>query len=120
MIDDGPDQIEQLVLTAIMAVQSGNRADTLAAFEALAPIETGDVISELFLWIDDLTSGGVQDALLQASELPIPPRSTEMLQAVKDRDLGGLQAAVGSDQLEKVFASLLVLVAALRDARARL
>ncbi|OAD97735.1 hypothetical protein A6A22_20240 [Arthrobacter sp. OY3WO11] len=109
-----------MVLMAISAVQSGNQADILTAFEALAPLETGDVISELFLWVDDLTSGVAEDSLLQAAELPVPPRTTEMLKAVTDRDLGGLQAAVGSDQLEQVFASLLVLVAALRDARSRL
>lgn len=114
------EQIEQLVLAAISAVQSGNRAEIAAAYEGLAPLETGDVIAELSLWIEDLTTGVSEASLLQAAKLPLPPQPTKILRAVADRDIAGLQAAVGSNGLEKIFASLLVLVAALKDARTRL
>lgn len=114
------DPVEELVLAAIGAVQSGNRADIVAAYEALAPLETREVIAELFLWVQDLTSNVAEGSLLKAVELPLPPRPTEMLRAIADRDLGGLQTAVGSERFETVFASLLVLIAALKDARAKL
>jgi hypothetical protein len=117
---EGSDRVEELVLAAITAVQSGNRDDIEAAFEALAPVETGDVLAELCLWIEDLTAGVTQESLLQATELPVPPRSPEILKAAVDGNLAMLQTAVGSQQLEKVFSSLLVLVAALKDARTRL
>lgn len=117
---EGSDQVEELVLSAITAVQSGNREDIEAAFEALAPVETGEVLAELCLWVDDLTAGVTLESLWQAIELPIPPRSPEILKGAADGNLAMLQTAVGSKQLEKIFSSLLVLVAALKDARTRL
>lgn len=118
--DSTGDEIEKRVLIAINAVQGGNRVDIISAYEGLATLETGDVISELFLWIDDLTQGVDRDELLQAVTLPIPDKPEEIIEAVLNLDITGLQKAVGSDRLESVLASLLVTVAALKDGRARL
>lgn len=116
----GYDEIEKRVLIAINAVQVGNRADIISAYEGLATLETGDVISELFLWVDDLTQGVDREELLQAVTLPIPDNPEVIIDSILNLDIKGLQSAVGSDRLESVLASLLVTVAALKDGRARL
>jgi hypothetical protein len=92
----------------------------LLAYQALSPLETGDVIAELFLMVEDLTSGVDETALLQAAEISNKIDAPRILRAVAATDVAELQAATGSDRLEKVFATLLVLVAALKDARAQL
>ena len=113
-------EIERRVLIAISAVQTGNRADIVSAYEGLAPLETGDVIAELFLWMEDLTDGVEVEELLQAIALPLPPNPAKIIESVLIQDIAGLQIAVGSDKLEKVFTALLVTVAALKDGRERL
>ena len=120
MTTETSDQVVVLVRAAIGAVQSGNRADIAAAYEGLAPLEPDDVIEELTLWVDDLKAAGSMPDLLETVELPTPPRSADILQAVAGRDIGALQVAVGSESHEKVLASLLVLVAALTEAHDRL
>lgn len=120
MKTETPDQIERLVAAAIDAVQKGDRAGIEAAFEALAPLETGDVIAELFLLIDELSAGVHQPALLRAVELPVPPRAEKILAAARRTSLPQLMIAVRSVRLEKAIASLTVLVAALKDARTRI
>lgn len=114
------DRVERLVLNALDAVQSGSKAEITSALEALAPLETGDVFAELFLRTQELTSGIDEETLLEAVELPLPPNPTEILHAIHATDIRGLQVAVGSESLMKIFASLLVLIAALKDARTRL
>lgn len=114
------DEIERRVLLAITAVQRGNRADIISAYEGLGPLETGDVIAELFVWFEDLTDGVEISALLQATTLPMPENPEKIIEAVRNVDIVGLQVAVGSDGVEKVFAALLVTVAALKDGRERL
>jgi hypothetical protein len=114
------DEIERLVYLAISATQRGNRADLISAYEGLAPLETGDVIAELTLWVEDLTDGVEVEELLQAVVLPIPPNSEKIIESVLIQDIFGLQEAVGSDTLGSVLAALLVTVAALKDGRERL
>ena len=109
--------VEALVLTAIEAVRSGDRDTVSRAYEALAPIETGEVIAELFVWVDDLVDGIDVDELLDSVALPLPPKPHEVLASVESRDLRELQDAVGTDRPERIFATLLVLVAALKNAR---
>jgi hypothetical protein len=114
------DRIERRVSAAVSAVQSGKRWRMLLAYQALSPLETGDVLAELFLMVEDLTSGVDESALLQAAKISEKIDAPRILRAVAATDVVELQAATGSDRLEKVFATLLVLVAALKDARARL
>lgn len=114
------DEIERRVLLAITAVQRGNRADIISAYEGLASLETGDVIAELTLWVQDLTDEVEIPALLDAVVLPMAPNPEKIIESVLAQDIAGLQNAVGSDGLEKVFAALLVTVAALKDGRERL
>lgn len=111
--------VEGLVLAAIEAVQSGDRSRVTSSYEALATIESGEVFAELFLCLDDFTEGVDLTELLGAATLPLPPEPKRVLAAVAARDLGGVQQATGSDRPERAFATLLVLAAALKDARQR-
>lgn len=114
------DRIERRVSAAVAAVQSGKRWRMLLTFQALSPLLTGDVLAELFLMVEDLTSGVDETALLQAAKISGKIDAPRILRAVAADDVLELQAATGSDRLEKVFAPLLALVAALKEARARL
>lgn len=114
------DRIERRVSAVIDAVQSGKRWRMLLAYRALAPLETGDVLAELFLMLEDLTTDVDQTALLQAAKVSEKIDAPKILKAAADANPVELMAATGADRLEKVFASLFVLVAALRDARAEL
>lgn len=114
------DNVAPLVLAAINAAATGEHAEIASAFEAIAPFNAGDVVAELFLWVEDLTSDVDLNALLAAVALPIPPRAPDIIAAMLAYDMQRLQAAMGDARPEKVFASLLALVAALKDARTRL
>lgn len=116
---DNASDIERLVLTAIKAVQSGDRDRVNSAYEALAHISTLDVIAELFLCIQDYTEGVDLTELLDVATLPLPPKPRQIIAAVAARDLGAVQQATGSDRPERAFATLLVLAASLGDARQR-
>ena len=112
--------VEVLVLAAIDAVQSGDFDRIEAAYEELAPIEAAEVLAELFLWVEDLTEGVDVPTLVSKAELPIPDESLAIIDAVKVPDLVALAEAVGSGQADRIFATVLVLVASLKDARARM
>lgn len=111
--DDGTDLIESAVRAAVEAVQSGKQGRIAQAYEALATLETGDVIAELFLWVDDL----VGERETTDVDVRLPPNGHDVLDAVKARDLTALQQAVNSDQVEKVLTNLLLIIAAMKDAR---
>lgn len=114
------DRIERKVHAAVNATRSGKRLRIMAAFIGLSKLETGDVVAELFMLVEDAVEGVDRDALLEAATLPPAWNGTALIQAVHDRSLADLQAEFGSEEPGKVVASLLVLVADLQDARAKL
>lgn len=114
------DEIQKRVLIALNAVESGNRADIIAAYEGLGPLDVSDVIAELTLWMEDLTEDISVGSLVAAAVLPLPSNPEDLAQAIINCDVVGMQDAVGSDQLDTILASLLVLVAGLKDSRVRI
>lgn len=114
------DRVERRVSAVLDAVQSGPKWRIGLAYLMLLPLDTGDVIAELFLWIDDLKSGVDESALLQAAKVPASVDSRRILQAVTTRDVAELQAATGSTRLQAALPPLLILVVALKEGRARL
>lgn len=116
----GKDKIERRVSAAMDAVRSGGKLRLAAAFVAMSRLETGDVISELILCVEDATDGVDTSALLEAANFPDKLNAAELLTAALSCDLGQMQTAVGSDRLDKVLPSLLVLATGLTDARKQL
>jgi hypothetical protein len=116
----GKDRVERRVSAVVDAVRSGKRWRMLLAYKALSPIETGDVLAELFMMLEDITSGVDEAALLEAAKVPDAIDAPAILKAAADADLVGLMAAAGAEHLEGVFAKLFVLAAALKDASAHL
>lgn len=119
-IDQEEDIVSKLVLETIDAVQSRDETKIVDAYLNMAFLETGDVVSELFLWIDDLTVGIDDRKLLEACVLPVPPNSVEIIRAARNINLSQLQDAIGSDRLEQALSALFALVASLKEARARI
>ena len=113
------DAVAGRVAAAVCAVQGVDRAAIAAAYDALAPLDTGDVLAELCLCVDEATAGVDIVQLVKSARLPLPPDPLRLIDAVRARDLPALQAATGQERPEAVFAALMVLAGSLQDARTR-
>ena len=114
------DVVMRRVADVVAAAKTDDRAQLERAFRALSPLDSGDVIAELFLRIKEATTGVELDALLSAAELPLPSKSRELVAAVRNNDLGAVSAAIDEKTPERLFATLVVLAASLENARRRL
>lgn len=114
------DNVGPLVLAAIDAIATGRNAEISATSEALGRLNTGDIIGELLAWVRYLTSNVDLNALLAAVTIPLPPRAPDIIAAILDYDMGRIKDAMGGASPQEIFVSLLVLVAALKDARTRI
>ena len=113
------DVVADLVAAALHAVQGGDQAAITAAVEVLAPLNTGDVLAELCLCVEEATAGVHVANLVRSARLPLPPRPIQLIDAVAARDLPAILVSTSRERPEAVFAALLVLAASLREARAR-
>jgi hypothetical protein len=109
--------LAKLVGEAVTAVITSDEEGLVKAVESMAPFALIDVMTEMFLWVEDLTEGFDDNELLNTGNFPLPPNAEGMLVAIRAADIVKLQEAVGSDQAVDVFNHVLVLVSALKVAR---
>ncbi len=114
-----PDQYETLVGNAVSALQSGSEKRVEAAYAALEPLDFGELVAELYVWVEDAIEGVDVDTLIAAASMPLPPNPKKMIAAVQARSLDELEAAANAHTPAKFLAALFVLIASLNDARTR-
>lgn len=112
--------MSQLVSEATKAIQSGDRPRIEKATSRFAGMSANDVLSELFLQIGIITVDIDMDVLLATATIPLPSNVRDIFLAVENRNIAKLKVAVGSENNDQMFATLLVLIASLRDANSRL
>lgn len=113
-MSDETDLVEQAVAAVVSAVQSGDREAISRTLDGVAPLEVGDVVAELALWIDQL-AGDL--GTIEESNVRLPPNGIAVINAAKGTDLVALAQAIGSDDVQKTLTTMFVVVAALKDAR---
>ena len=83
---------------------------------ALDGLDAVEVIAELFLRIEDLTDGVELDALIDATEIPLPDHPREIVEAIRSRDMKALKAVMSTDDLNLVVSRVMNLIVAFTDA----
>lgn len=112
--------MSQLVSEATKAIQSGERSRIGKATSRFAGMPAEDVLSELFLQVGIITTDIDMETLIATATIPLPSNVRDIFLAVENRSVPEFKIAVGSENNDQMFATLLVLIASLRDANSRL
>lgn len=113
------DTLESTVDAAVKALQSEDAMAIDVAFQGLAGLNPKELLAELFLQVGEAADAGDLDELLELVRLALPPQPRTIVQSVRNRDVEGIVAVVGTD-FGEIIASLLVITAALDEASTRL
>lgn len=108
---------EEAVATAITAILEGTESDVSSAFSTLAELDAAEVVGELFLWVEDVTEGVEVDRLIQTSRIQPPENARAIVEAIRARDMKGLERATSSNDLGVAINALIGVIVSFKDAR---
>ena len=112
------DNCQRLVGIAVAELRKPSESGMARSFEALSVIPLDDLLAELGLWIEEITSGRDVPQLIAAAELPLPENPGSLVDIVIRNDLKDLHKYVDGD-LVKLIASMIMLIASLQEAGER-
>lgn len=110
---------EKLVNDAVTATQAQKRFKILITFIKLFRLPLDELFAEVCIQIQDATQDQDIAKLLEAVTLPTPPEPLRLILGAWKGDTDDLLEYSGKNPI-KLLSSLIVLLAALKDARARL
>jgi len=113
------DKYEERVRNAVSAIRSEREDSINGALAALNDLEVTELVQELCVSIEDVTSGKDVDRLLAAATLPLPDNPLTLVDAVDRKDITALHAYANGDFVT-LLASMLALIASLQEAGDRI
>ncbi len=116
---DDNDTSKQLVAAAVSAARTQDKGAIDSAFLAFSEAPVDDLLAELCVQLQEATVDSDIELLMDAVQLPLPEEPMRLLISVWRVDMEELFACANND-LAQLLAMLVVLTAAVQDARERL
>lgn len=108
------EEVAQAVTYAVTVVRSQNSEELRAVWRTLSSLPREAVIGELLWRVEDYAYKA-DGSRAELSSLALTENADAIIDAVIKHDVTALKAAIGSDTLADLFASLLIIIAAFKD-----
>lgn len=113
------DKYEAYVGNTVKAIRSGNEHEIAKTAADLDTLQIIEVLSELCIWIYDITVEKNLDELFALATLPLPHDSKLVVKAIENDDVKALHTYADGD-LAVLLAALFAITASLQEASERL